>query len=46
MRSYEALGLTQLRDDTQRVLATNFPNGALQRRGFAADSGSWWQFWK
>ena len=46
MRSYEALGLSALRDDTQRVLATNFPNGTLQRRGLRADSGSWWQFWR
>lgn len=35
MRSYEALGLTDLRADTERVLRANFPNStylALQKR--------------
>ena len=50
MKSYDRLGLTPLRDDTERVLRTSFPNsvylsdaataGATTGRGRA-----WWQFW-
>ncbi len=49
-RSYDRLGMTQLRDDAQRVLKSSFPNS-----GYLADSGSnasleykkkpWWQLW-
>jgi len=45
VRSYDALGLTQLRDDTQRVLTTNYPNSAYLARGFRANDKSWWQLW-
>ncbi len=44
-RSYDRLGLAELRDDAQRVLDKNFPNSR-----FAADTGatpdkSWWKIW-
>lgn len=38
--SYDKLGLTQLRDDTQRILAQTFP----QRQSQLA-SKPWWKFW-
>ncbi len=42
---YDRLGLEPLRDDTARVLRTNFP----ESRFFAKESGTqtkpWWQFW-
>jgi outer membrane protein assembly factor BamD len=41
VRSYEALGMTQLRDDTQRVLKDTFPNGKF----FVAQTKPWWNFW-
>lgn len=42
IRSYDALGMTQLRDDSQRVLKDTFPNGKF----FAAAAGKpWWNFW-
>lgn len=44
MRSYDALGLPKLRDDTQRVLKSSFPNSAYLRGG-PADNSSWWKIW-
>ena len=44
--SYDRLGLTQLRDDAERVLRQNYPasnflvNGELTRK-----VTKWWQFW-
>jgi outer membrane protein assembly factor BamD len=40
-KSYERLGMTQLRDDAQRVLKATFPNGKY----FAAGARPWWNFW-
>jgi len=40
-RSYDRLGLTQLRDDAQRVLKDTFPNGKY----FTAETRPWWNFW-
>jgi len=40
-RSYDQLGLTQLRDDAQRVLKDTFPNGKY----LMADARPWWNFW-
>jgi len=41
IRSYDALGMTQMRDDSQRVLKDTFPNGKF----FVASSKPWWNFW-
>lgn len=43
--SYDKLGLTQLRDDAQRVLTSNFPNSRYVREGFAEPTKAWWQVW-
>jgi outer membrane protein assembly factor BamD len=40
-RSYDKLGLPQLRDDAQRVLKDTFPNGKY----FTAEAKPWWNFW-
>ncbi|WP_213953976.1 MULTISPECIES: outer membrane protein assembly factor BamD [unclassified Variovorax] len=45
MRSYDQLGLTQLRDDTQRVLAQNYPNSQFVAKGFRGKDDPWWKFW-
>ncbi len=50
MKSYDRLGLTQLRDDTDRVLRKSFPNSgyltANATAGAPANKGrAWWQFW-
>jgi len=43
--AYDALGLKDLRDDTERVLKKNFPNSKALK-GDRGPSGSWWQLWK
>lgn len=46
-QSYDQLGLTQLRDDTQRVLKQSFPSSRYlgDQRQQAAVSKPWWRFW-
>jgi outer membrane protein assembly factor BamD len=43
--SYDALGMTQLRDDTKRVMEKNFPQSEYLARGFKVKQTAWWQFW-
>ena len=45
VRSYDALGMTQLRDDAQRVLQASYPNSSLLSTGFKAKDNPWWKFW-
>ena len=45
VRSYDALGMEQLRDDAKRVLATNYPNSEYLTRGFRSAQGPWWRIW-
>ena len=45
VRSYDALGMTELRDDAQRVLTTNYPNSEYLARGFRAKDDPWWKLW-
>ena len=45
VRSYDALGMTQLRDDTRRVMETNFPRSAYLTRGFKSSQDPWWKVW-
>jgi outer membrane protein assembly factor BamD len=44
-RSYDRLGLDQLRDDADRVLKQNFPNSRFSNAGVAERSRAWWQLW-
>ncbi|CAM5797214.1 outer membrane protein assembly factor BamD [Rhizobacter fulvus] len=44
--SYDKLGLTQLRDDANRVMQKNFPGAAVPAEGFGAPAKRpWWQLW-
>lgn len=45
VQSYDALGMTQLRDDAKRVLEKNYPKSEFLTRGFRASSDPWWKFW-
>jgi outer membrane protein assembly factor BamD len=45
MQSYDRLGLNQLRDDTQRVLETTYPNSLFLYPERAASKKSWWKLW-
>jgi len=44
VRSYDALGMTQLRDDARRVLATSYPQSRYLT-GNARGDKPWWRFW-
>jgi outer membrane protein assembly factor BamD len=44
MKSYDALHLTKLRDDAERVLKANFPNSVYFTGGPKEDK-PWWQLW-
>ncbi len=45
VRSYDALGMNQLRDDTRRVLEKNYPNSTYLARGFRSSQEPWWKVW-
>jgi outer membrane protein assembly factor BamD len=44
-QSYDRLGLVELRDDTERVLKTNFPNATIDTDVFGRRKTPWWQLW-
>ncbi|AKJ28972.1 competence protein ComL [Caldimonas brevitalea] len=44
-RSYDRLGLTQLRDDAERVLKTSFPDSGYLKGGVAKKDEPWWKLW-
>lgn len=44
VRSYDKLGLTQLRDDSERVLKQSFPDSAYLSGNLRKDK-PWWQIW-
>ncbi|MGE0497286.1 MAG: outer membrane protein assembly factor BamD [Ramlibacter sp.] len=43
--SYDALKMTQLRDDAKRVLESNYPKSTYLSRGFKTSSDPWWKVW-
>ncbi len=45
LKSYDALNMTSLRDDTRRVLEKNYPQTPYLTQGFKAKSQPWWKFW-
>jgi outer membrane protein assembly factor BamD len=44
MQSYDSMGLTDLRDDTARVIKASFPDSTYFRGGPNEDR-PWWQLW-
>jgi outer membrane protein assembly factor BamD len=44
-QSYDRLGLTQLRDDADRVLRSSFPNTKVYENGLGNKQTSWWKPW-
>ncbi len=44
-RSYDALGMTQLRDDAKRVLDKTYPKSEFLTKGFKAIDNPWYKFW-
>ena len=45
LRSYEALGMTQLRDDTRRVMQASYPQSDYLSKGFKSVDEPWWKIW-
>jgi outer membrane protein assembly factor BamD len=45
IRSYDALGMTQLRDDARRVMDTSYPQSEYVRGGFKGKNDPWWKLW-
>jgi outer membrane protein assembly factor BamD len=46
IQSYDKLGLTQLRDDTRRVLEKTYPESTFIKPDTSAnEKKSWWKFW-
>ena len=45
VKSYDALGMTQLRDDAQRILAKNYPQSPQLKGGVKAKTDPWWKVW-
>jgi len=45
MKSYEALDLKQLRDDTRRILEKTFPKSEYLTLGYKKKNSPWWKLW-
>lgn len=44
-KSYDALGIVQLRDDAKRVLETTYPKSEYLSKGFRSVDSPWWKLW-
>jgi len=45
VQSYDKLGLTELRDDADRVLRKSFPETTIHSEGVGSVKKPWWQMW-
>lgn len=43
--AYDKLGITELRDDTTRILKKNFPNSPYLAGAYETYSTPWWRLW-
>lgn len=44
-KSYDALGMEQLRDDAKRILEKNFPQSDFLLKGGKPNTDPWWKIW-
>ena len=44
--AYDVLGMEDLKQDTMRVLETNYPNSRMLGKGVPTDKRVWWKFWE
>lgn len=44
--TYDKMGNAQLKNDTDRVLQTNFPNSPYISKPWQANDMPWWRYWK
>ena len=45
VRAYDAMGLTDLRDDAKRILDKNFPNSQIVKNNGPVSTDPWWKLW-
>jgi outer membrane protein assembly factor BamD len=45
VKSYDALGMNQMRDDSRRVLEKNYPQSDYLIQGFKSKNDPWWKIW-
>lgn len=45
VRSYDELGMDDLRDDARRVLTASYPGSEYLSSGFQHRDSPWWKFW-
>lgn len=44
--AYDLMSLEDLKNDTVRILQTNYPNSAMLGKGAPKDERVWWKFWE
>jgi outer membrane protein assembly factor BamD len=44
-KSYDALGMAELRDDTRRIMEKNYPQSHFITKGFKSADNPWYKFW-
>jgi len=44
-KSYDALGMTQLRDDTRRIIEKTYPQSEFLSKGIRVSDKPWYKFW-
>ncbi len=44
-KSYDALGMTELRDDTRRIIEKSYPKSQYLSKGFKSADNPWYKFW-
>jgi len=44
-KSYEALGMNELRDDTRRIMEKSYPQSHYMSKGFRSADNPWYKFW-
>jgi outer membrane protein assembly factor BamD len=44
--AYDAMGMEDLKQDTMRVLQTNYPDSRVLAKGVTDDQRAWWKFWE
>ncbi|MDD2932667.1 MAG: outer membrane protein assembly factor BamD [Methylotenera sp.] len=44
--AYDLIGMDDLKNDTMRILKTNYPDSAMLGKGVPTDERVWWKFWE
>lgn len=44
-KSYDALGMAELRDDTRRIMENTYPQSEYMGKGFKSADKPWYKFW-